>query len=51
MEVLFMATPIGDTPILYGEDAEDFLNSLDKPLTDKEKKLIKEIKSQRFVPF
>ena len=24
-----MATPIGDTPILYGKEAEDFLNSLE----------------------
>ncbi len=46
-----MATPIGDTPILYGEDAEDFLNSLDKPLTEKELELKKRRKKQRFVPF
>ena len=45
-----MATPIGDTPILYGKEVEDFLNSLDKPLTEKEKQLIKEINSQRHVP-
>ena len=42
-----MATPIGDTPILEGKDATNFLNSLGKPLTKKEKELIKEINSQR----
>ena len=46
-----MATPIGDTPILYGKEAEDFLNSLDKPLTKKEKELKKKRREQRFVPF
>ena len=46
-----MATPIGDTPILYGEDATNFLNGLCKPLTEKEKKILKEMKEQRFVPF
>ncbi|WP_298498817.1 hypothetical protein [uncultured Methanobrevibacter sp.] len=46
-----MAKPIGDTPILYGKDAEDFLNGLNKPLTKRQKKIIKEIKEQRFVPF
>ena len=44
-----MATPIGDTPILEGKAAEDFLNGLDKPLTEKEKELFKEINSQRRV--
>lgn len=44
-----MAKPIGDTPILYGKDAENFLNSLNKPLTKKEKELIEEINSQRHV--
>lgn len=46
-----MATPIGDTPVLYGDEAVEFLNGLDKALTEKEKKIIKEINSQRFVPF
>ena len=46
-----MATPIGNTPELHGKEAEDFLNRLDKPLTEKEKKLIEEINSQRYVPF
>lgn len=46
-----MAKPIGDTPILYGKEAEDFLNSLDRPLTKKEKELQKRMREQRFVPF
>lgn len=46
-----MATPIGDTPILYGEDATNFLNSLCTPLSENEKKMLKEMKEQRFVPF
>lgn len=46
-----MAKPIGETPILYGEDATNFLNSLDRPLTKKEKELQKRRREQRFVPF
>ncbi|MDO5832233.1 hypothetical protein [Methanobrevibacter sp.] len=46
-----MARPIGDTPILEGKEAEDFINGLGKPLTKKEKELIKEINSQRRVYF
>lgn len=46
-----MAKPIGDTPILYGKDAEDFLNNLKKPLTKRQKQIIKEMKEQRFVSF
>lgn len=46
-----MAKPIGDTPILEGEMATNFLNSLDKPLTKKEKELQKRRREQRFVPF
>ena len=42
-----MATPIGDTPILYGKDATDFLNNLGKPLTDNEKEIQKRRKNQR----
>lgn len=46
-----MATPIGDTPVLYGKYATDFLNSLNKPLTKKEKELQKKRRKQRFVSF
>lgn len=46
-----MARPIGDTPELHGKEAEDFLNSLDEPLTKKDKELIKRMKSQRIVRF
>lgn len=42
-----MATPIGDTPILYGGDAVDFLNSIGKPLTKRKKEIIKRMKNQR----
>ncbi len=42
-----MATPIGDTPILYGDDAVDFLNSIGKPLTKRKKEIIKRMKNQR----
>ncbi|MBQ9161454.1 MAG: hypothetical protein IJ672_04620 [Methanobrevibacter sp.] len=45
-----MATPIGDTPILYGKEAEDFLNSLEKPLSKRKKQIFKEMKEQRHVP-
>ena len=46
-----MAKPIKETPTLYGKDAVNFLNSLDEPLTKKEKEYIKEMLSQRSVPF
>lgn len=46
-----MAKPIGDTPVLEGKDAEDFLNGLDRPLTKKDKELKKIRREQRFVPF
>jgi len=42
-----MATPIGETPILYGDDAVDFLNSIGKPLTKRKKEIIKRMKNQR----
>ena len=32
---IVMAKPIGDTPELVGKEAEDFLNSLNRPLTKK----------------
>lgn len=46
-----MATPIGDTPVLYGKVASDFLNRMLDPPTEKEKELSKKIEEQRFVPF
>lgn len=46
-----MATPIGETPILYGKAATDFLNHiLDSP-SKKQKELSKKMEEQRFVPF
>lgn len=44
-----MATPIEDTPILYGEDATDFLNSLVKPLTKRQKEIIERRKNHKIV--
>ena len=44
-----MATPMEDSLILYGKEAEDFLNGLDRPLSKKEKRLFNEINSQRRV--
>ncbi|MDO5826411.1 MAG: hypothetical protein Q4Q22_08515 [Methanosphaera sp.] len=46
-----MARPIGNTPELYGEDAERVLKSMDEPLTDKEKEVVERIKRQRTVLF
>ena len=46
-----MATPIGETPVLEGKEAEDFLNHMLDPPTKKQKELSKKIKEQRFVPF
>ena len=34
-----MAKSLEKTPTLYGKEAIDFLNSLDKPLTQKEKNI------------
>ena len=44
-----MTTPMEDSLILYGKEAEDFLNGLDRPLSKKEKRLFNEINSQRRV--
>jgi hypothetical protein len=46
-----MADPIGDTPELVGKEAEDFLNSLDKPLSERKKEIIREMNAQRRVYF
>ncbi|KZX12321.1 hypothetical protein [Methanobrevibacter curvatus] len=39
-----MAKPIAPTPILYGKDANEFLDMTNKPPTEDEKKFIKEVK-------
>ncbi len=38
-----MARPIGETPVLYGEDAVRFLNEMEnvKPATDEEKERVR----------
>ena len=46
-----MAKPIGDTPVLYGKEAEDFLNHVLDPPTEKQKELSKKMKEQRIVYF
>ena len=46
-----MAKPIGDTPVLYGKEAEDFLNHMLDPPTEKQKELSKKMKEQRIVYF
>ena len=51
MEVFIVAEPIGDTPELVGKEAEDFLNHMLDPPTEKQKELSKAMKSQRIVYF
>ena len=46
-----MATPIGETPVLEGKVAEDFLNSLNRPLTKKDKEFKKRLENVRKVSF
>ena len=46
-----MAKPIGETPILYGEDALRILRKMNEPPTKEEIEYAKKIKSQRNVPF
>ena len=48
---IVMAKPIGDTPELVGKEAEDFLNSLNRPLTKKDKEFKKRLENVRKVPF
>ena len=51
MGVFIMAKPIGDTPVLEGDEATEFLNRMLNPPTKKQKELSKKMKEQRFVPF
>ena len=46
-----MARPIGDTPVLEGDEAAEFLNKMFEPPTEKEKEFKKKIGSQRRVYF
>ena len=46
-----MAKPIGDTPVLEGDEATEFLNRMLNPHNKKQKELSKKMKEQRFVPF
>ena len=51
MEVIIMASPIGNTPVLYGDEAAEFLNHMFDPPTEKQKEFSRKVKEQRFVPF
>ena len=46
-----MAKPIRPTPELEGEDALRILRKMNEPPTEKEKRLVEKIKSQRIVLF
>ena len=46
-----MAKPIGITPTLYGKEAAEFLNRMNEPLSEKEKKNKKRYDAARKVPF
>lgn len=46
-----MAEPIGDTPILEGDEATDFLNHMLDPPSEKHKELSKKMNSQRIIYF
>ena len=46
-----MATPIGETPILYGKAATDFLNHMLDPPSKKQKELSKKWKSKDLFHF
>ena len=50
-EVKKMAQPIAETPTLYGEEAAEFLNRMNEPLTEKEKELKKRYDAARKVSF
>jgi hypothetical protein len=46
-----MAKSIGETPTLYGKNAADFLNNMNKPLSKKDKEFKKKYDSVRKVSF
>jgi hypothetical protein len=46
-----MAKPIAETPTLYGEEAAEFLNKMNEPLTEKDKELKKRYDNTRKVLF
>lgn len=45
-----MARPIGNTPELVGDEANEFIERMFEPLTEKEKKVKERILNQRRVP-
>ena len=46
-----MAKPIGNTPEVYGKQATEFLNSLNRPLTKKDKEFKERLDNVRKVSF
>lgn len=46
-----MATPIGDTPVLEGDEAADFLNHMLDPPSEIQKRVSREMKKQRTLYF
>ena len=46
-----MAKPIGDTPVLYGKEAAEFINTMFEPPTKEEKEFKKKLEKVRRVPF
>ena len=45
-----MARPIGNTPELVGDEANEFIERMFEPPTEKQKKMKEEMAKQRFVP-
>lgn len=46
-----MAKPIGETPTLYGKEADDFIKKMNEPQTNEDKEFRKKCESQRIVLF
>ena len=46
-----MATPIGNTPALEGDEATEFLNHILDPPSEMQKRVSREMKKQRIVYF
>jgi hypothetical protein len=45
-----MATPIAPTPVLKGEAAKQFEEYMNRPMTEKEKKIQERIRKKKHVP-
>ena len=51
MGVFIMAKPIGDTPVLEGDEATEFLNRMLNPPTKKQKELNKKNERTKICSF